>query len=166
MHLLYQTLWNPEKFLDSIFENLEQTWIDVSNFELDHICYRTETLDEYERLKQEISKHAKLLIENIIWGRNIATYELFIPFQYKNRIIRLLELPAPKQGSKYSSWYEHVEFVTWVTPQNFMEKYPEIEFDTRALHMPVNNDISLDFWKVSVKFHQFPLDYIIKNFEQ
>jgi len=43
--------------------------------------------------------------------------------------------------------------------------YPEIEFDTRSLHKDVNPDVKLEFANCSVKFHEFPLQYVIENLE-
>jgi len=49
-----KVLWNPEEFLKNIFEKIEEKLIDVSEFELDHICYRVETLGKYLKLKKSL----------------------------------------------------------------------------------------------------------------
>ena len=45
-----------EKFLDRTFLELLRYGIDVSYYELDHICYRVGSQDEYERNKAYLSE--------------------------------------------------------------------------------------------------------------
>jgi hypothetical protein len=45
-----------EKFLDEVFLELLRSEIDVSYFELDHVCYRVESQDEYEGGKKELTE--------------------------------------------------------------------------------------------------------------
>ena len=39
-------LWDPDIFLEKLFLNLKNDWIDISKYQLDHICYRVETVWE------------------------------------------------------------------------------------------------------------------------
>jgi len=39
---------SPATFLDNVFSSLDKVGIDVSNFFLDHICYRMESEEAYE----------------------------------------------------------------------------------------------------------------------
>ena len=43
-------------FLDSLFENIDSYKIDVSSYELDHICYRVASIDEYLEMKHVLSQ--------------------------------------------------------------------------------------------------------------
>jgi len=156
-------LWNPEEFIENIFEKIKEKWIDVSEFELDHICYRVETLEKYIELKKNLLGIWKLLIENIIWWREISTFKLNEPIVYKNRKIFIIELPSPKKGSKYDEWYEHIEFVINEGFNDFMNKYNKIEFKKKALNKTRNPDIQVKFNNnISVKFHHNSLENVIK----
>ena len=154
-----------ESFLDRIFLELLRNEIDVSYFELDHICYRVETQKEYVEGKEQLSELWELLIETEIWGRCIATYKLLQPIIYQNRKIYIIELPAPKQRSEYKTWFEHVEFVVDESLEAFMSDNSQVDFKTKALSKEINPDISLNFWDISVKFHWDTLENVIK-FEQ
>lgn len=109
--------------------------LDVSDYQADHVCWRTETWDEYTGLVEGLKKASdkcRLLIESKIGGRPIATFWLqhgiVIPprknsnttastdnndsgVQDRQRILHVLEIPAPKQGRSYRQGLEHVEFV-------------------------------------------------------
>jgi len=69
------------KFLDTIFLELLRSWIDISYFELDHICYRVETYSEYQEKKQELFELWELLSETEISGRLISTFKLNKPIK-------------------------------------------------------------------------------------
>ncbi|HIP49288.1 MAG TPA: hypothetical protein EYG92_10040 [Lutibacter sp.] len=45
-----------DTFLEKIFQNLESAGINVYDFELDHICYRVETLQRYNESKKDLEK--------------------------------------------------------------------------------------------------------------
>jgi len=100
-------LGSPSNFLDKLFGYLSEKKIAVSNFELDHICYRVETEERYQALKIALSNLGELLTESQIGGRVIASIKLNDPIIYKNRKIEVVELPAPKQGSFYKEGFEH-----------------------------------------------------------
>ena len=61
-----------ESFLSYVFKVLEQAKCDVSGFDLDHICYRVVTVDEYLRLKKLLLKEGVLLADNHWNGREIS----------------------------------------------------------------------------------------------
>lgn len=149
-------------FLKKVFSKLEESNIDIINLELDHICYRVDTKEKYIKYKQEILKNSELLSENIISWRNISTFKLNNPIVYKNRKIRILELPEPKEWSYYDEWFEHIEFVIKDSFKDFIEKYNNLEFITKSCNKKVNPDIKLKFWDISVKFHHNTLEYVIK----
>ena len=222
IHVVEETLWH-------------QYHMDVSGYEADHVCWRTETWDEYETLVTALKEQqapyldnaststdsknnrCELLIESNIGGRPIATFSLYegisvVPLREgtdggtkNNRSIRVIEIPAPKEGSFYQRGLEHVEFVVpmantattttttssetaeseqpyyLLTPLNdhrhqstleaFMNRYPSLPWNTKALSKKINCDISLkldlkdhggDFGGMcSVKFHLMPLAKVI-----
>ncbi len=164
--IMLNKLWNIEEFLDKVFKNLENDWVNVQDYELDHICYRVDSLEKYDFWKKEISKCWILLSEVVISGRNISTFKLKNPYIYKGREISVLEIPSPKSGSSYNDWFEHVEFVIVESFDNFMAKYSNLKFITKALSKRINPDIKRKYNDCSVKFHYHSLEYIIKNFEQ
>lgn len=163
MNNISSLLWNYTLFLDSIFNDLEKIKIDVSNFELDHICYRVSSNLKYDYLKNELINYGSLLTENIISGRKISTFKLEEPIIYKNRKISILEIPSPKKWSDYKDWFEHVEFVIDLWFTDFMNKYSNIGFITKDLSKENNPDIKIKFSNYSVKFHHDSLENVINN---
>lgn len=86
---------DPAPFLDRIFAGLASVGINVDSYMLDHVCYRVATEEEYESAKRKFEAlGSRLLVENIISGRMIATYKLSKPYMYKGRAIDVVELPS------------------------------------------------------------------------
>ena len=149
------------KFLDRVFLQLLRSWIDVSRYELDHICYRVESDEQYEEIQNHLADIWTLISETVIEWRLISVFKLTNSIRYQNRKISFIELPAPKQGSDYKTGFEHVEFVINKKLEVFMWEYPDLEFKTKALSKEINPDISLNFGDISVKFHRNTLEDVI-----
>ncbi|KAL3938713.1 MAG: hypothetical protein SGBAC_006426 [Bacillariaceae sp.] len=158
----------------------------VTNLEADHVCWRTETAESYEGLVSALKEYpgSDLLIESLIGGRPIATFELKEGIPCKGRRLNVLEIPSPKMGSPYSEGLEHVEFVIGpssdhsayspindetheIALKKVMSDHPDINWNTKASSKEVNPDVSLkvelsSFGTCSVKFHLLPLAKVIE----
>ena len=172
------TKWQVEPFLDKITSYLEsRTNIKISGLEIDHICYRCESIEEYLLVTAELATLGKLLVEGMIGGRPISTIELNEPIIYKHWKIPCIEVPCPKTGRSYKSGLEHLEIVigspTSSTPfesKEFLLEFvtqhssPDIQFDCRAIDKHINADVSLSIDEdVSVKFHLTGLKEVCKH---
>ena len=157
---------DPAPFLDRVFLKLKVNTLFIQGFELDHICYRVESVERYELLKTELNQIGELLAESQIGGRPIATYRLHTPIHYEGRNIPLFELPAPKVNRPYPEGFEHVEFVVDLPLEQFIEAYPYLEFDLSGMNKSLNRDVRLDFPGFCVKFHELSLDEVIQQEQQ
>jgi DNA-binding Xre family transcriptional regulator/predicted metalloenzyme YecM len=151
-------------FLDQLFYELDQAGLDLRTNELDHLCYRVESLERYREMKHSLlGEGHRLLSENTINNRPIAAFELANPIPYKGRNIYCLELPAPKTSSPYPEGFEHAEFVIDESFRAFQQKYPSIVFDTRGVEKAHNPELRLSFGTLNVKFHHKSLMELIKE---
>lgn len=161
-HPTNKILASPLAFLQRLFAEMQNVSADFSNLVIDHICYRVETEERYLELKNELSKHGEILTEKPISGRPIATFKFEKPFVFQNQKIYLLELPAPKTGRFYAEGWEHIEMVIEPSFEDFMAQNAHLNFDTKAITKKVNPEVRLTFPSGSVKFHHYPLDYVIE----
>jgi predicted metalloenzyme YecM len=162
MKSLAEVIGDPILFLDEIFSKLSDIELKVDQYELDHICYRVESLDQYKLKKAELSPLGELLVESMVNGRLISTFKLHEPIYYKKRSISLVELPSPKSGHSYKSGLEHVEFVTKEPLQKIVERYPQYSFEVFGIHKKINADITLKLGDYCIRFHNQNLEDIIK----
>lgn len=159
---LESIIGNPAVFLGELFQRIEDIELDVDKYPLDHICYRVETVKDYQTKREQLKAHGELLIESMVNGRLISTFKLHHPIEFKNRKIDLLELPAPKSGHAYKAGLEHAEFVTKEPLQKIVDKYPQYAFEVFGIHKKINADITLKLGDFCIRFHNQSLEDVIK----
>ncbi len=152
------------EFVQQTLADLSQRNVDVSSFEMDHICYRVETQERYEECKIFLQTRGTLLTEAPIGGRPIATYRLHQPIQHGDRKVFCIELPAPKPSTHYPEGFEHAEFVIHTDFSTFLDQHSNLEFDCSAMNKDRNPDIRLGLTAgSSVKFHRQTLEKVIEE---
>ncbi len=149
-------------FLDNLFIQLQSIGMDLNGKVIDHICYRTSSLENYQAAKEKASLLGELLIESEVNGRPIATYKLDRPIAYKDWVIPLIEVPAPKKGKLTPQGFEHIEVVITESFTSLIERYPHLSFNTKALTKEINPDIELELKGCAIKFHHQTLEEIIE----
>ena len=151
------------KFMDNLTEQLNEVNLGVDSYQLDHVCFRVENLDQYNEYKSLFSTFGKLIIESEINGRAISTFKLSKPLKYKNLKIEIIELPQPKKNNDYNLGFEHAEFVIIESFESFAKKYPHLNFDWSATNKTINPDLRFSLKEnLSVKFHHQSLEDVIK----
>jgi predicted metalloenzyme YecM len=132
----------------------DHTILTTDIVQCDTICYRVETNDRYDELKEQLAQAALLLNEVEINGRLIASYALEEPLEAGSQhYISYIELPQPKPGSAYSEGIDHVQFVTRLPLGQFRTKYQHLPFETKGLSSKLNPLLKLEGEEISVKFH-------------
>lgn len=149
-----------EEFLERVFGDLEGVGLDVSRYQMDHVCFRTSSQESYIHHKNQYSKIAKLLIESEIHGRMISTFELSEPIYFKDRVIRIVELPAPKAGSDYPDGYEHVEFVCDCDFTEIQKQAPSLPWKLSS--KVFNSEMRVKLPNCCVKFHHQSLKSVVE----
>ena len=146
---------NYKIFLDKVFQNLEKAGFAMDEFkELDHIAYRTETIERYEELKNKLIGFSESFSDKIFNGRKILVCRLKTPLNYAGFSIAGLEVLAPKENNKFKEGLEHAEFVTMLSLPEFREKHSDIKFDLRAYDREENRELVVEFGDCAAKFHE------------
>lgn len=150
-----------QEFLDKIFNHLNQNQVEIGNWEIDHICYRTSSQDNYQTSKQMFEKLGICLIESEVNGRLIATYKLDQPIHYKSWIIDLVEVPAPKPNKETIEGFEHIEVVIDEKFSTMIEKYSHLNLATKGMSKDLNPELEIEFDDCAIKFHHQCLEQVI-----
>lgn len=153
MSAVEKFLGSCRPMMDALCERFKDIGIEEGLI-CDHVCYRTESLERYSHLKEELYKYGELSAETIVNGRMISIFNLTEKIQYKEYTIDCLELPAPKEGSHYREGWEHAEFVTSTPLSEFMANYPEVSFKTSGIKKELNPEIAFKVKEIyQAKFH-------------
>lgn len=144
-----------ELFLDKIFLNIKGAGFDLADFsELDHIAFRTETIERYEEVKKDVIPFTDSWTESMFNTRLITILKMTEPFQGNGFIVPALELLAPKEGKPFKGGLEHAEFVINMSFDDFLKKYQKIKFNFAYFDREVNRELLLSFSDCGVKFHE------------
>ena len=150
-------------FLEKLFLTFNDLNIEIANhWDIDHLCYRVDSLDRYEELKISFSDFGKLLIESEINGRSIATFKLSFPIIYKHWMIDVVELPAPKTSKITKEGFEHIEVVTDLSFVELLERYKHLSLDLKGLTKEFNQELEINIGERNVKFHHMSLESVIR----
>ncbi len=140
-------------FLDAIFAKAKIFGIELDWLELDHIAYRCESISEYLILKDQYGLKYDFKSEFDIEWRPISIFKLRDAVRHDWRVIDVIELISPKNGSKHRHWLEHAEFIVKWNLSEFEEKYPQLKFISKH-DRPINPESVLIFDDgYSIKFH-------------
>jgi len=153
---------DANRFLVHLFSELEKNKIVLKkHWNIDHLCYRTETLEDYHDFKIYFSNFCHLLIESEVNGRMISTFKLSKPIKIKDWTIDVVELPAPKIGKRTEAGFEHIEVVCDVDFDEIKNRYPNCKFDENGLKKDFNKELEIQLSKCALKFHHLALESVI-----
>jgi len=151
------------QFLDHLFTQLYLNQIEIgSHEEIDHLCYRTQSEEDYRKACAQISEFGHLLIESPVNGRLISTYKLISPIKYRQWTIDLVEVPAPKPNRPTSKGFEHIEIVTQRSFAEIQKQYPHLSFETSGLKKDFNQELEIELKDCAIKFHHYSLENVIE----
>jgi len=151
-------------FLDQLDGKLQSTDIDVSNFLLDHVCWRCATLEEYTFMSNFLENNGTLFHKSHHNGREVSLFNLQSPITHKGRSIDQVELPAPKSNKNYPSGFEHAEFVVAENLHLWQQQYT-VNWDLKNINKDINPDVRISFGDICAKFHPYSLSYVVKHLE-
>lgn len=150
------------KFLEKVFRQLEAKSIHLRpHWSIDHLCYRTESEESYEKNKIIFSNLGELLIESEVNNRLISTFKLFEPIHYHGREIQLLELPAPKKGKPTTEGLEHIEVVCDLALEDLANQYSHLSVQTKGMEKDFNRELEIELDGSAIKFHHLSLESVI-----
>jgi uncharacterized protein len=155
---LTSIIGNYHDFLEQALAELAEAGFSDAEFsQLDHLCYRTVSEQNYREKKQRLESVGALLNEVLISGRHIATYRLNEPIIHSPWRIDSIELPAPKEGSPHPEGLEHIELVLYDDFDTFQKRHSGRTFVTTALTRLPNPELGYKLPTCSVKFHLMSL---------
>lgn len=134
---------------------------------IDHICYRVSSIVSYEAKKRELKSYGILVSELPFNGRPISVFKLnepiYINFDHYAFSIEFIELPAPKESFPYQEGFEHIEIIPHRSLSSIINKFSEVNFDSKNIENTLNSEISLTTNIGVVKFHNKSLKQIVQE---
>jgi len=145
--------------INDVFETIGIESSELS--QLDHLCYRTETIEEYRKALKDFESLGRNLGEVWVEKRPITIIALSEPIISGGWTVDFLEVAAPKPTSFYPSGLEHAEFVTRGLLSDFALRHAELPFETNAMDRVLNPELKYRQNDISVKFHQLNIGAVV-----
>lgn len=150
-------------FLKDLFSSFDEKLINLPSYwDLDHICYRVQTLERYDQLKKSFLQFSHLLAATVVNGREISTFKLKQPLYFRDWRIDLVELPAPKDSSPMPEGFEHIEIVCDEPFEDIEKRMSSIKIDRSSLQKEFNAELKVKLKNGVVKFHHISLESVIR----
>lgn len=146
---------NYIQFLDNVFKKLNELGIDVSGLNLDHIAYQASDEEDYQKLLLEFIRLGELKHEGAVGSKRIAVIKLLEELKYKEYTIPVVELVQPDPEISTPSDWQHFEFVIEESYQDFISKYPKVNWNDKKINREIFPMLILPIGEfVEVRFHQ------------
>lgn len=151
-----------QDFLNRLFQSMAAHHIEIPAYwQVDHLCYRVESLDRYESLKGDFAQWGDLLIESQVQGRPIATFKLHQPILFLKHVIDVVELPAPKASKPTKEGFEHAEIVCDVPFAELEKRFSHLKLDRSGLVKKINPELEICLGDRNLKFHHQSLEEVV-----
>ena len=85
--------------------------IDLSQFMIDHLAVRMNSVEKAEQWRIMLLAQSELLKESEVNGRPIGLFTLLQPLNFLNQQVDVIELPFPKGKTYPQEGWEHIEIV-------------------------------------------------------
>lgn len=157
-----QYLELAHEFLEKLFNEIEKKHLYLIYKEIDHVCFRTDSTDDYSKVCKDFSAFGELLIEAPVKGRLISTFKLYEMIIFRDLKIPLVEIPAPKIGKTITRGFEHIELVVEEPFEVLIQKYEKFKLEKNGLTKKINPELELVLDSGSIKFHHQSLEDVIK----
>lgn len=129
----------------------------------DTLCYRVETNERYEQVKQDLARVVLALGEVEVNGRLIATFMFRQPLTAGRwQTISYIELTQPKPNRSYIEGIDDVLFVTRQSLSEFQKKYHDIAFEEKGLANTLNPLLEVEGDGMCIKFHDKHMGTIVE----
>lgn len=149
-------------FLSQSLQELRRKQVKLDNhWHIDHICYRTSSLEEYILAKEKFQRIGQLILESEVNGRPIATFKLHKAIHAMGWKVDVIEVPAPKKGKPTKDGFEHFEVVCDLGFDEIKTKYSDLPFDESGLAKDFNQEFEILLEGFAVKFHHISLESVI-----
>ncbi len=138
--------------------------LDLAPYPIGHVAYRTDDLDEYVRMRDEIEHHCVANVENDWSGRPISKLLLREPLPVSDHhSIPLIELIPPPHRPEYPLGVEHVGFALGDDVDRVGEQFVELVTEKQD-QGPFNQPYLITFDDgTGVKLHRWPLAEVVRK---
>jgi len=159
---LTEVIGDYQSFVSDTLKSAIYAGIDLRDYPIDHLCFRTQTVEDYQRTKPLIQNFSKGILENLHHGRPVTKFLLSQPIIIGEYEIPVIEMPVPRPGQVIQTGLEHLEMVVGDDYEIIKERYNGLwsgADDSGEFNQPMFITFENGH---SIKFHKLPISEVIR----
>jgi predicted metalloenzyme YecM len=127
MNNIEKIIGNYQVFFSDLLHRMKKSGIDINGMPLSHLLYRTETIPEYEELRDRLKKYCSEFVETQFNGRAVSILILEKPLLLEDGFtVSMIELPAPRAVHMYSSGLESIGVIVGKQLPHFINQHGDV----------------------------------------
>jgi len=127
MNNIEKIIGNYQDFFSDLLHRMKKSGINIHGMLLSHLLYRTATMPEYEKLRDELKNYCSEFVETQFNGRAVSILILEKPLLLEDGFtVSMIELPAPRSVHMYPSGLESIGVIVGKQLPEFINQYNDV----------------------------------------
>lgn len=127
MNNIEKIIGNYQEFFSDLLHRMKKSGIDINGMPLSHLLYRTETIPEYEKLRDRLKNYCSEFVETQFNGRAVSILILEKPLLLEDGFtVSMIELPAPRAVHMYPSGLESIGVIVGKQLPYFINQHGDV----------------------------------------
>lgn len=148
-----------QAFFSDLLYRMKEVGIYIIGMPMSHLLYRTVTVPEYIKLRDELKKHCSEFVETQFNGRAVSIIILSEPLLLEGGFtVTMIELPAPRSAHMYPSGLESIGVTVGDKLPEFIKQYEHVLTGVKdhgehcqPAFISFNNDKTAKFYNISLR---------------
>lgn len=148
-----------QAFFSDLLYRMKEVGIHITGMPMSHLLYRTVTVPEYIKLRDELKKHCSEFVETQFNGRAVSIIILSEPLLLEDGFtVTMIELPAPRPVHMYPSGLESIGVTVGDKLPEFIQRYGHVLTGVKdhgehcqPAFITFNNDKTAKFYNISLR---------------
>jgi predicted metalloenzyme YecM len=148
-----------QAFFSDLLYRMKEVGIHITGMPMSHLLYRTVTVPEYIKLRDELKKHCSEFVETQFNGRAVSIIILSEPLLLEGGFtVTMIELPAPRSAHMYPSGLESIGVTVGDKLPEFIKQYEHVLTGVKdhgehcqPAFITFNNDKTAKFYNISLR---------------
>ena len=127
MATIQNLIGDYQVFFSDLLYRMKEVGIHITGIPMSHLLYRTVTVPEYIKLRDELKKHCSEFVETQFNGRAVSIIILSEPLLLEDGFtVNIIELPAPRSTNNHPSGLESIGLTVGDNLPEFIKKYTHV----------------------------------------
>jgi predicted metalloenzyme YecM len=148
-----------QTFFSDLLHRMKEVGIRITGMPLSHLLYRTVTIAEYVKLRDELKKYCSEFVETQFNGRAVSIHILREPLLLEDCFtVNMIELPAPRSAHMYPSGLESIGVTVGDNLPEFIQSYEHVLAGVKdhgehcqPAFITFDNDKTAKFYSISLR---------------